>query len=171
MTRRPTLFETATFITEAHAGQTTADGQPYYMHPMAVRNILIGWYPQASEEVQQAALLHDVVEDTQYTLDMLEDLGYSPRTLFLVKMLSRKRKIKRAGKFDDVSFEGLTYAQWIDALIRTGDLELMLLKMADLHHNMDPARIKTLPPEKQSIVERYRRAFNKLNKAWMELQP
>ena len=56
--------KTIEFIRRAHAGQVDKGGQPYHLHPMAVAELLP---PESDEDEYLAALLHDVLEDTDVT--------------------------------------------------------------------------------------------------------
>lgn len=143
----PTLKETFEFMKKAHTGQFDKAGVPYYLHPAAVHDLLP---VDADEDTRHAALLHDVVEDTDTTLEDLRAMGYSEKTVRIVGLVSK-----------DTS-DGLTYQERIDALIATGDKGAMLVKKADLDHNSDPDRIAQLPPDKQTIVKRYDKAKAKL---------
>jgi hypothetical protein len=74
--------KTIEFIKRAHAGQVDKAGQPYHLHPMAVAELLP---PDSDEDEYLAALLHDVLEDTEITETDLCDLGYSEKTIGIVK--------------------------------------------------------------------------------------
>jgi (p)ppGpp synthase/HD superfamily hydrolase len=76
-----------------------------------------------SKDAQFAALLHDVIEDTKYTATDLLAMGYSQRTVQLVKALSRP--------------PGITYLEWIYSIKESGDNELIQIKIADNKHNKD----------------------------------
>lgn len=117
------LERTVNFIKQAHAGQTDMAGRPYYLHPVAVMNSL-GNVPCA---VKHAALLHDVIEDTQITLDDLRRLGYAGEVVGMVRLLTRDPDTQ-------------TYAQYIDAILVSGNLGAMQVKYADAAHNNSPER-------------------------------
>ena len=63
----PKLYEIINFIIEAHEGQFRKSGEPYCVHPILVATITASF--SKDEAVIATALLHDVVEDTPYTLD------------------------------------------------------------------------------------------------------
>lgn len=138
------IKNTLEFIKKAHASQSY-NGQPYYHHPVAVMKRLPS---SSSAEVKLAALLHDVIEDTEYTESDLLDLGYSKRTVDLVSKLSRP--------------PGSTYLDWISDIKATGDKDLINIKVADNEENL--SNIKNLPPEKQSIGKRYEKSLQILKK-------
>lgn len=141
----PTLNETIAFIKKAHRGQYTKGGEPYWTHPVAVMELL----PEdATDDERHAALLHDVVEDTDTTLDQLRDLGYSERTIWLLDKLSRPKGPDRP-----------TYMKWIESIAATGDLGLIQIKLADNQHNTVPERVLQLPESERGVVRRYARSM------------
>jgi guanosine-3',5'-bis(diphosphate) 3'-pyrophosphohydrolase len=86
----------------AHRGQTRADGvTPYIFHPMRVEQLvafwgakdldLLPWEPRTEEllRMRAAALMHDVVEDTTYSLETLDGFGFSHELLDLVDLLTK----------------------------------------------------------------------------------
>lgn len=69
----PKLHEALTFATQAHGTQTRKyDGSPYIVHPIEVMMIVLRHVQSPSEDMLAAALLHDVVEDTEVTLEDIE---------------------------------------------------------------------------------------------------
>ena len=135
----PTIDETIAFIREAHAGQTDAGGQDYYLHPIAVMHRLPD---SVGDEVRLAALLHDVIEDTPYTREQLADLGYSERTLIAVDLVTQKPGDTRA------------YPEKINAIIASGNRDAIQVKLADMSENADPARLLALDPARRDHFER-----------------
>ena len=85
----------------AHRGQTRADGvTPYIFHPMRVEQLVASWgakdlhpwwEPGAEEllRMRAAALMHDIVEDTTYSLETLDGFGFSHELLDLVDLLTK----------------------------------------------------------------------------------
>lgn len=142
------IEQTVEFIKIAHAGVVDKGGKPYYLHPIAVMNRLP---PDVSDEVRLAALLHDVVEDTDYDIPYLRTMGYSETTLDIVTLVTRNK--------DD----GKTYLEWIQTIADSGNIGAIRVKKADNEENSDPERIAQLPVEMQSIVNRYRRSLKILN--------
>jgi (p)ppGpp synthase/HD superfamily hydrolase len=136
------------FVMNAHNGQKDKLGMPYYMHPFKVAELI----PDATDDEYRAALLHDVLEDTDYTAEQLLEMGVPEYTVKLVVGLTRT--------------EGTTYADYIDSIIESGTVALMRIKIADLTHNLDPARLYRLPEEQvESLGNRYRKAREKLCRA------
>lgn len=126
--------------TRAHAGQTDKGGQRYIEHPMSVMLAV-------SERAKVAAILHDVVEDTEITLDDLAAHGVDEVSLDAIDLLTRPGGDDRP-----------TYADFIkricDADGEAGDIAREV-KLADLNHNLLPERQR---PELAGIERRYRRA-------------
>ncbi|MGD9670319.1 MAG: metal-dependent phosphohydrolase [Hyphomicrobiaceae bacterium] len=137
----PSLGATLDFIMKAHAGQKDKGGFPYYLHPVRVMTRLPYW---ASDTARHLALMHDVVEDTPYTYDMLAEMGYPHQFLIKLRMLERPEK--------------LTYIEWIRAIAATEDIDVIVVKYADNCDNADPDRVACLPPEQRDIVKRYERS-------------
>ena len=152
----PTLDETIAFIKEAHKGQRTKGGDPYWTHPVAVMNLIPD---DATDDERHAALLHDVIEDCGYTKGALLRAGYSERTVWLVEKLSRPEGRDRP-----------TYSQWIRSIAESRDKGLIRIKLADNQHNSDPERIAKLPENERGIVERYNRSMPVLRLALAELE-
>lgn len=138
----PTLSETLNLVRGLFANRLDRGGKPYWLHCDDVR-LRLGAY--ASEEARHAALLHDVLEDTDTTPDGLASMGFSARVLDLVERLSRPR-------------DGSTYMDWIANIATSGDEELIRIKLADNQSNSDPARIACLPEADRTILRRYTRA-------------
>ncbi|GAB2855264.1 RelA/SpoT family protein [Nocardioides pacificus] len=134
------LLERAYLVAEKmHGTQTRKSGDPYITHPLAVTTILadIGM----TEPTLVAALLHDTVEDTPYTLDALrEDFG--DEVARLVDGVTKLDKVK----YGD-SAQAETIRKMIVAMSR--DIRVLVIKLADRLHNM-----RTLRYVKQETQER-----------------
>jgi (p)ppGpp synthase/HD superfamily hydrolase len=141
----PTVDETIAFIKKAHEGQTDKSGKPYWLHPVAVMHRL---GENASEQEKLTALLHDVIEDTDYTAEQLLAMGYKKAVVTAVQMLSREKGPNRP-----------TYIEWIRSIAASGNEIVIKVKIADNEENSDPARVAQLPPEERDIVKRYARSL------------
>lgn len=126
---------------QAHAQQKRKTGEPYILHPIAVANI-------AAEELMldanpvMAAFLHDVVEDTDYTI---EDIAsrFGDDVAFLVKVVTKRKKEKyRSTKQVD------NFRQMLDSF--QYDIRAMLIKLADRLHNM--RTLSSMRPDKQMKI-------------------
>lgn len=142
--------QTLEFIKKAHDGQFDKGGNPYWIHPYEV-SLFLG--TNASDDEKLTALLHDVVEDTEYSFLNLEEMGYSTNVIDALKLLTRDKST------------GMSYFQWIEYIVSSGNLTALKVKYADNLHNSLPWRIAQLPKENQSIINRYSRARQILGEA------
>lgn len=128
------------FANKAHKGTKRRSGEPYIMHPLAVARIAVRELGLGSTSIC-AALLHDVVEDTDYTVQDIEE-RFNPRIANIVHGLT---KIS-GGIFGDKASE---QAENFRRLIFTipEDIRVILIKMADRLHNM--RTLGSMPPAKQ----------------------
>jgi guanosine-3',5'-bis(diphosphate) 3'-pyrophosphohydrolase len=134
------LLERAYLTAERyHAGQTRKSGDPYITHPLAVTTILadIGM----TEPTLVAALLHDTVEDTPYTLEELRK-DFGDEVALLVDGVTKLDKVK----YGDTA-QAETIRKMIVAMSR--DIRVLVIKLADRLHNM-----RTLRYLKQETQER-----------------
>ncbi|HBL25927.1 MAG TPA: GTP pyrophosphokinase [Acidobacteria bacterium] len=139
-----TLERAIAIAAEAHAGQTDKAGAAYILHPLRVM------FRVFSTEERIAAVLHDVVEDTPWTLERLREEGFSEAVVTAVDALSRRT--------------GETYEKFVAraALHPIG----RVVKRADLEDNMDLSRLPHHPTEAdRARLERYRRALAVLDGA------
>lgn len=141
----PTIDETIAFIKNAHAGQTTKSGEPYWTHPVGVMELLPA---TASDDERHAALLHDVIEDCGIAEDDLRAAGYSENTIEIVKLVTRPTGAKQP-----------SYMDWIRSIAASGNAGAIRVKLADNKHNSLPERIAMLPPEERDIAKRYERSM------------
>jgi GTP pyrophosphokinase len=109
----------------AHAGQTRKSGEPYITHPVAVAQILadLGIGPKTLA----AALLHDTVEDTDYTLDLLR-ADFGDEIAMLVDGVTKLDKLK----YGD-SAQAETVRKMVVAMSK--DIRVLIIKLADRLHN------------------------------------
>jgi GTP pyrophosphokinase len=116
------------FSAEAHQGQTRQSGEPYITHPIAVARILTGLHLDRQAII--AALLHDVVEDTNIRNEELADLFGKP-VAEMVDGLSKLDKLQFETK-EDAQAEN--FRKMLMAMAR--DVRVILIKLADRLHNM-----------------------------------
>ena len=128
------------FARDAHAGVRRRSGEPYIMHPIAVAKI-------ASQEIGLgstsicAAFLHDVVEDTDYTVEDIER-HFGPKIAQLVEGLT---KISGGIFGDKASAQAENFRKLL--LTMSEDIRVVLIKMADRLHNM--RTLGSMAPAKQ----------------------
>lgn len=127
------------FAKEAHNGIKRRSGEPYILHPIAVARIAAKEIGLGTKSVM-AALLHDVVEDTDYSV---EDIGgiFGPKIASLVDGLTKIREVMGA----DTSLQAESFRKMI--LTLADDVRVILIKIADRLHNM--RTLASMPEHKQ----------------------
>ena len=124
---------------EAHAGIRRRSGEPYLLHPIAVAKIVIDEIGLGVKSVV-AALLHDVVEDTEYTVEDMERI-FGPKIASMVDGLT-----KMSGVFNADTSEQAEYFRKV-LLTLSDDVRVILIKIADRLHNM--RTLGAMPMNKQ----------------------
>lgn len=114
----------------AHGAQKRDDGDPYVIHPIRVARFLIEEMQERNPDVVCAGLLHDVVEDTNTTLDQIRD-QFGDRVTQLVDSVTRARAASETEEEKRAS-KPLTYQKTIDH----GSQETLRIKAADILDNM-----------------------------------
>lgn len=125
---------------EAHKNQADKSGLPYVYHPFHLAEQMSG------ELTVCTALLHDVVEDTDITLEDLEKMGYPAQVLNALKLLTHKK--------------GVPYMEYV-AAIRDNPIA-KAVKLADLKHNSDLTRLDNVTQKDLQRVEKYAAAIRLL---------
>lgn len=126
---------------EAHASQKRKTGEPYIFHPIAVATI-------AAEELMLdtnpviAAFLHDVVEDTHYTIEDIQK-RFGDDVAFLVRVVTKEKK----ERYED-SKQVDNYRQMLNSV--QYDIRALLVKLADRLHNM--RTLSSMRPDKQMKI-------------------
>jgi hypothetical protein len=145
-------YEALKHAVKAHAGQVDKCGQPYILHPIAVaeaveRTLLsVTRRPRqvSIESAVRVALLHDVLEDTDYRWSEYE---LSPAEWFALRAITRE--------------DGETYAHFVDRV--AVDPLASIVKLGDLWHNLSPERQDCLPEsERKGLEERYLKARERI---------
>ena len=124
---------------EAHEGVRRRSGEPYLLHPIAVAKIVIDEMGLGVKSVV-AALLHDVVEDTEYTVEDMERI-FGPKIASMVDGLT-----KMSGVFNADTSEQAEYFRKV-LLTLSDDVRVILIKIADRLHNM--RTLGSMPLNKQ----------------------
>lgn len=128
------------FANQAHKGIKRRSGEPYIMHPLAVAKIVCNEIGLGSTSIC-SALLHDVVEDTDYTVEDIENL-FSPKIAQIVDGLT---KISGGVFGDKASAQAENFKKLL--LTMSDDIRVILIKIADRLHNM--RTLGSLLPAKQ----------------------
>lgn len=126
--------------TKAHAGQKDKAGQPYILHPLRVM------FSRKNEAERICAVLHDVIEDTDISLEYLREQGFSKEILAALDALTKRDN----EKYDD--FIGRVIENKIACYV----------KLADLSDNMNLSRISNPTEEDYKRVEKYRKAADRI---------
>ena len=122
---------------QAHKDQLDKGGMPYVFHPFHLAEQM------TDEDTTVLALLHDVVEDTPYTLEDLARMGFSPRVLEALALMTHDPAIP--------------YMDYV-AKIKANPLA-RAVKLADLRHNSDLSRLDSPNPRVLMRAEKYRQAI------------
>lgn len=136
-----TIKDAFALAREAHAPQKRKTGEPYILHPIAVATI-------AAEELMLdsasviAAFLHDVVEDTPYTVEDIEK-RFGRDVSFLVRVVTKPKKEKY-----EYSRQVDNYRQMLDSV--QYDIRALLVKLSDRLHNM--RTLSSMRPDKQMKI-------------------
>ena len=142
----PSLEDTITFAVEKYRVHAPdKGGQPYLLHPLRVMLAM------DTEEERRVAVLHDVVEDCNVSLDQLRAMGYQEVEVQAMDALTWRKE------------RGESYEAFIDRLLP--DSLARKVKLADLAHNMDVRRLKHVGDADLERLDRYVRAWRKLRAA------
>ena len=124
MTKMATLEDAVSIAALAHRGQKDKAGSAYLLHPLRMM------LRMKSEAAMMAAVLHDVVEDTDWTLEQLREHGFSDEVLEAIECLTHQ--------------EGESYEEFIERVQKNQIARQV--KIADLEDNMNIQRIGQMSP-------------------------
>ena len=133
------------YADKCHEGQKRKSGEPYIIHPLAVAQIVAD--QKLDSESIIAALLHDVIEDTEATHEDVARL-FSPTIANLVEGVSKLTRIQYATK-EDEQMENLR--KMLFAMSK--DIRVILIKISDRLHNMRTMEYQSPPKQKQKSLE------------------
>jgi (p)ppGpp synthase/HD superfamily hydrolase len=144
MPRTFTLDDAIQLARRAHEGQLDKAGRPYIAHPLRVMGHV------KSEHERMTAVLHDVVEDTDVTLDDLAAAGCPPEVLAAVEAISKQPDEPQVDYLDRVLANPLALA----------------VKRADIADNMSAERLGLLDqPTRERLRAKYEQALRQLDGA------
>lgn len=135
-----TLQRAIEIAVQAHKGQTQKSGLPYILHPFTLMLAM------NSDDTRIAAVLHDVVEDTDWTLEGLADEGFNTAVLDAIDCLTHR--------------QGTSYSDYINR-IQPNPIA-RTVKLADLKDNMNVLRIPELGDKDLERLRKYRAAWGVL---------
>ena len=125
---------------EAHKNQVDKSGMPYVYHPFHLAEQM------TTEEETTVALLHDVVEDTHYTIDDIKAMGFADKIIEALKLMTHDKSVP--------------YMDYV-AKIKNNHIA-MVVKLADLRHNSDLSRVETVDAKVIKRVQKYAEAIKLL---------
>lgn len=135
-----TLERAIALAAEAHAGQTDKAEAPYILHLLRVM------LEQETEQAMMAAVLHDLVEDTDYTFEDLEAQGFPPPVV---------EALRHVTKHDEEAYSEFVARAASHPIARE-------VKVADLEDNMDVTRLDTISDDDAERLAKYLRAYRQL---------
>src|SRR5918912_3397075 len=137
MTKTATVEDAVSIAARAHRGQRDRAGAPYLLHPLRLM------LRMNLEAAMMAAVLHDVVEDTDWTLERLRGDGFSEEVLEAVDCLTHR--------------EGESYQEFVER-VRTNPIARQV-KIADLEDNMNVRRMSRLAAKDLERLQKSHRAW------------
>ena len=139
--KQPMLELALSIATEAHSGQFDKAGVDYIEHPIYVASQV------DTEEEKAVALLHDVIEDSPFTAEELLLAGLPETVVAAVQILSKKK--------------GQDYQTYLEN-VKSNPLA-RVVKLADLKHNSDLSRLRSVTDNDLERLEKYKKAIDYLS--------
>jgi len=130
---------------DAHDGQLRESGEPFFIHPIWVAIILAEL--RSDTETIVAALLHDVAEDTQYSINDIE-AQFGEEIALLVDGVTKLEKFQYTSKTDE---KAENYRKMFFAMSK--DIRIIIIKIADRLHNMRTLQYRKLEKQKEVATE------------------
>ena len=125
----------------AHKGQYDKGGYPYIMHPLHLAEEM------ETEDEVITALLHDVLEDSDISLDFIKEQGFSEAVTEALLSLTRRKDEE--------------YGEYIKRIKNTGGIALSV-KKADLRHNMTSERLDNFTEKDKERLKKYKASYKEL---------
>jgi len=136
------LIKAISIATYAHKNQVDKGGKPYIGHPLRIMKHM------ATDAARIVAVLHDVIEDSDYSLDDLVAVGFSEEIVQAVEVLTRQK--------------GESYKNYLRR-IQTNPIAITV-KLADLQDNMDLTRLPTITEKDIERQKKYSRSSRYIKK-------
>lgn len=131
------LEKALTIVLEAHAGQVDKADRPYILHPIRLMTKM------KTDQERIAALLHDVLEDSHYTAEMLMEEGFSKETVTIIESLTNR--------------ENESYNDFIYRVAR--NRTAARIKIEDIKDNMDISRLDSVGQKDLDRLVKYHKAL------------
>lgn len=162
---RDQIIEAATWAKELHKNQNRASGEPYFIHPLQVAEILVDM--QLDCEAVIAALLHDILEDTGIEENEIRR-RFGKQVAALVNGVTKISIVKAKSKSVQ---ESETIRKMLFAM--TKDIRVIIIKLADKYHNM--STLDFLAPDRRKSIARecldiYAPLADRLGISWMKAE-
>jgi (p)ppGpp synthase/HD superfamily hydrolase len=129
---------------QAHEGQVDRGGKPYILHPLAVMLDVVYF----GSDYMIAAVLHDVIEDSDITLDHIVEQGFSAEVIEALQLLTKSKDKTYDNYISDIKGNGIA----------------RVVKMSDLKHNMQLRRLKRIKTSDMERYKKYKNAYEELLK-------
>ena len=127
---------------EAHKNQVDKTGAPYVFHPFHLAE-------QMTDEISTVcALLHDVIEDTEYTFEDIQKMGFPQEVIDVLKLLTHEKSVP--------------YMEYVEKIKENSIAKQV--KLADLKHNSDLTRMDVIDENALQRTKKYRQAIELLLK-------
>lgn len=145
MTIKNMLAVAIALASEKHMHQTDKGGKPYILHPLRIMFRL----RTDDEELMSISIMHDCCEDSDVTIEMLTEMGFSKRVTDATSLMTKTK--------------GMTYEQYIERICTNYDA--VLVKMADIKDNTDVSRLKGLTLKDFERMQKYHISYKRLEEA------
>jgi len=142
-----TIEESVAYIKYLFEDVKDKAGNDYWLHPYEA---MVSMGNDATDDERHAMLLHDVVEDLDITENELAQKGYNRKILDIVRIVTKDNF--------------LTYPDWIQEIIDTGNKSAIKVKKYDIKHNLREDRLALLDKkEKKRLTKKYTKALEMIN--------
>jgi len=132
------------FAMKAHGSQTRASGDPYFSHPLEVAGILTDYKVDSASII--TALLHDTIEDTETTLEQIQQLFGND----IAQLVDGVTKLTRIEFQSDQAKQAENFRKFVLAM--SEDIRVLLVKLADRLHNMRTLKFISKPEKRHRIA-------------------
>lgn len=142
------------FVAEKFKDKVDKAGYPYVRHLIRVADIAANLYfsnEELSSKLYKVGLLHDIFEDTDTTAEELREY-VDEEIIYTVRILTREQDI--------------TYMDYINSIIESGNILAIIVKFYDLKDNMDITRFDNFNDISFDLLKRYHKAYKKIEEVF-----